>query len=101
MGLCALKSDLLAVKAEREVLIGSNAEPEIRSSNLRTLEPYRVDSNLTKVPLAHGISTSRSMNFELGFGVCLHKTKIMLCFSAKQLIGRLRSSTEYLIFKFS
>ena len=39
---------------------------------------YRVDSNWTKVPLAHGISTSRSMNFELGFGVCLNKTKINL-----------------------
>ena len=30
------------------------------------------------------------MNFELGFGVCLYKTKIMLGFSAKLLIGRLR-----------
>ena len=63
--------------------------------------PYRVDSNLTKVPLAHGISTPRSMNFELGFGVCLYKTEIILGFSAKLLIERLRSSTEYLIFKFS
>ena len=26
---------------------------------------------MAKVPLANGISTSRSMNFELGFGVCL------------------------------
>ena len=34
---------------------------------------YRVDSNLAKVPLANGISTSRSINFELGFGVCLDK----------------------------
>ena len=63
--------------------------------------PYRVDSNLTKVPLAHGISTPRSMNFELGFGVCLNKTKIMLGLPAKPLIERLRSSTEYLISKFS
>ena len=64
--------------------------------------PYRVDSNCTKVPLAHGISTSRSMNFELGFGVCLgNKIKIMLGLSAKPLIERLRSSTEYLIFIFS
>ena len=33
-------------------------------------------------------STPRSMNFELGFGVCLNKTKIILCFSAKPLIER-------------
>ena len=39
----------------------------------------RFDSNWSKVPLAHGISTSsRSMNFELGFGVCLNMTKIIL-----------------------
>ena len=62
---------------------------------------YRDDSNLAKVPLAHGISTPRSMNFELGFGVCLNKTKVMLGLPAKPLIERLRSSTEYLIFKFS
>ena len=39
--------------------------------------------------------------FELGFGVRLNKTKTMLGLPAKPPIERLRSSTEYLIFKFS
>ena len=65
-------------------------------SRVSTLQKHRHPGSL-----AHGISTSRSMNFELGFGVCLYKTKISLCLPAKPLIERLRSSTEYLIFKFS
>ena len=67
----------------------------------RALAPYRVDPNLAKVPLANGISTSRSVNFELGFGVCLYKTEIILGLPAETLIERLRSSTEYLTFIFS
>ena len=39
------------------------------------LRGYSGDSNLAKVPLANGISTSRSINFELGFGVCLNGTR--------------------------
>ena len=58
-------------------------------------------SNLAEVPLANGISTSRSIKFELGFGVCLYKTEIILGLPAKPLIERSRSSTEYSIFIFS
>ena len=55
---------------------------------------------MAMVPLANGISTSRSMNFELGFGVCLNRTKIILGVPAKSLIERSRSSTEYLLINF-
>ena len=79
----------------------SSPEKQLSRVKKKKYAVYRVDSNLAKVPLAHGISTSRSMNFELGFGVCLNKTKIMLGLPAKLLVERLRSSTEYLIFIFS
>ena len=49
---------------------------------------------MAKVPLANGMSTSRSINFELGFGVCLYRTKTVLVLPATPLIERLKSSTE-------
>ena len=36
-------------------------------------------------PSGNGISISRSMNLELGFGVCLYRTKIILGLPAKPL----------------
>ena len=56
---------------------------------------------MAKVPLAHGISTSRSMNFELGFGVCLNRTKIIPGFLSKAANRAFKAVNEILYFQIS
>ena len=49
---------------------------------------------MAKVPLAHGISTSRSMNFELGFGVCPEPEKRAFLHVFERSLSRLRNESK-------